>query len=80
MLTFSFLLMLVNHLSFYSVKQKEFSQVESKYLVDLDGKQKISVPLATYFEDARAIILETNDDCLIGDIFELQVFNGYIYL
>ena len=80
MLTFSFLLLFVYTVSFCSVKQKELSQIESKYSIDLDGKQEASIPLSTYFKSVKPIILETNKDCLIGDIHEFQVFDGCIYI
>jgi len=63
-----------------SAQQKELSQIESKYTIDLDGKQEAYVPFSAYFKNAKSIILETNKDCLIGVISELQVFDGHIYI
>ena len=80
MLLISFLLLFLYNTSFCSVNQKELSRMDSKYIIDLDGKQETSVPFSTYFENAKSIILETNKDCLISDIIDIQVFDGYIYL
>ena len=64
-----------------SVKQSESSQVDSDYIIiDLDEKQESSVPLSTYFKSVQTIILETKEECLIGHVSELQVFDGYIYI
>ena len=50
------------------------------YIIDLDEKKDPSILLSSLFKNIRAIILETNEDCLIGQIDELQVFDGYIYI
>ena len=50
------------------------------YVVDLDGKQELSIPLSTYFRNAKIIPLETRKDCMIGRISSLQVFDGYVYV
>jgi len=53
---------------------------ESKYEVNLDGKQENSADLSTYFMNAKTIILESKEDCYIGQINEIQVFNKYIFI
>lgn len=50
------------------------------YTIDLDGKKKTSIPLSSYFKGVRTVILETNEDCLIGFIDEIQVFDKHIYI
>ena len=61
-----------------SLKQKDIV-FESKYSFNLDEKKE-SIPLSTFFKNPETIILETNNDCLIGRIDELQVFDGCIYV
>ena len=61
-------------------QQKELPLDGSYYVIDLDDKKEVSLPLSLYFKNAQTIILETSKDCLIGDINEFQVFNGYIYV
>ena len=80
MLTGLFLLLSVFNVSFCSVNQKELSQMDSKYIIDLDGKQESEILLSSYFQNPKAIILETNKDCLIGHIFDLQVFDDFLYV
>ena len=64
-----------------SNKQSESSMVDSDcIIINLDEKRGSSIPLSTYFNSVQAIILETKDECLIGRINELQVFDGYIYV
>ena len=50
------------------------------YTIDLDSKKDPSIPLSSLFKNVRAVILETNKDCLIGRVSGLQVFDGYIYV
>ena len=63
-----------------SNKQKELSLIGSNYTINLDGEQDVHVPLSSFFKNVKPIILETNEDCLIGKIDELQVFDGRIYV
>lgn len=63
-----------------SVKQKELSLGGALYNINLDGEKETSIPYSFIFKNVRTIILETNKDCLIGGINELQVFDGYIYI
>ena len=51
-----------------------------RYVVDLDGKKEESIPYSYIFKNMQTIILETSEDCLIGGIDELQVFDGFIYV
>ena len=80
MLPFSLLLMFMYSFSFCSVEQKKSSQIESKYSINLDEKKEVSISYSTYFKNATPIILETNKDCLIGNITELKIFDGYVYI
>jgi hypothetical protein len=75
-----FLVLLVHSTNSCSVNPKELSQIESKYTIDLDGKQEAYVPFSAYFKSPKTIILETDKDCLIGHISEFQVFDGHIYI
>ena len=50
------------------------------YVIDLDDKREESIPLSSIFNHVRTIILENGDDCLIGNINDLQVFDGNIYI
>ena len=76
----SFFFLFVYSFSFCSFKKKELSQIESKYSIDLDGKHESSILLSSYFKAPKTIILETNNDCLIGHINKLQSFDGYIFI
>ena len=50
------------------------------YIIDLDKKKEPAIYLSSLFKNVRTIILETNDDCIIGGIDDIQVFDGYIYI
>ena len=50
------------------------------YTIDLDEEKVESIPLTSIFKDVRTIILETREDCLIGRIESLQVFDERIYI
>ena len=63
-----------------AINEKELSQIKSKYTIDLDGNKETSIPFSTYFKSLTTIILETNENCLIGQIDELQIFDGCIYI
>ena len=76
----SLIIMVLLPLTSCVAQQKELSQIESKYIIDLDGKQVTSIPISNYFKNAKTIILETKEDCLIGHIDELQVFDGCIFI
>lgn len=75
---YSLIILLVSIFS-CSVMQKDLSQIESNYSIDLDGEKEISIPLSIYFKSPKSIILETRKECLIGRIDKFYVFNGYIY-
>ena len=77
---FPCLILFAFYVNFCSVKQKELSQIESKYSIDLDGVKETSIPFSAYFKSPKTIILETNENCLIGHIFDLQVFDECIYV
>ena len=63
-----------------SVEQKEIRLEGAKYTIDLDGKNETSIPVSSIFKNVRTIILETNEECLIGRIHEAQIFDNYIYI
>ena len=50
------------------------------YTIDLDGSKEISIPYSSIFKNARTIILEFEEDCMIGRIDELQVFDECFYI
>ena len=52
----------------------------ARYVIDLDGNKEAFLPYSSVFKNVRTIILETNTDCLIGRIDELQVLDGYLYI
>ena len=53
---------------------------KAHYIIDLDGKKEQSIPYSSIFKNVQTILLETSQDCLIGSVNELQVFDGCIYL
>ncbi|MDD4686441.1 MAG: 6-bladed beta-propeller [Clostridia bacterium] len=53
---------------------------EAKYTIDLDDINETSIPVSSIFKNVRTIVLETNEECLIGRIHEAQVFENYIYI
>lgn len=62
-----------------SSQQKELP-LNSNYIINLDGKKEPSIAYSSIFKSVHSIVLETNKDCLIGTISELQVFDGLIYI
>ncbi|MFV0418724.1 MAG: 6-bladed beta-propeller [Dysgonomonas sp.] len=55
--------------------------MESKYTINVDDIKKEGVlGLSSIFKSIRPIILETKDNCLIGNIDGMQVFNDLIYI
>lgn len=58
----------------------ELSMDGECYSIDIDGEKDKHIPMSSYFKNVQTIILETNNDCLIGFIDELQVFDGFIYI
>ena len=61
-------------------QQSNSPLVEARYIIDLDGNKESYIPYSSVFKNVQTIILETNNDCLIGRIHELQVFDGCIYI
>ena len=53
---------------------------ENCYIIDLDVEKEISILYSSIFKNVKTIILETDNDCLLGLITELQVFDGCIYV
>jgi len=60
--------------------QQELSLNGEYYTIDLDANKESSLPLSSLFKNVRTIILETNEDSFIGEVNNLQVFDGYIYI
>ena len=52
----------------------------SCYVIDLDANKETYIPYSSVFKNLQTIILETNNESLIGTITELQVFNGLIFV
>jgi hypothetical protein len=61
-------------------EQSDLRMSGDHYIIDLDGKKEISISFSDIFKNMRTIILETGNECMIGLIRELQVYNGYIYI
>jgi hypothetical protein len=49
-------------------------------IINLDAQKEMIYPASNIFKQVQSIILETKDDCLIGIVTEIQVFDGYIYV
>ena len=75
-----FLLLIVFLFFSCSKRQTGFLPVGADYTIDLDGDKESSMPYSSIFKKAQTIILETGKDCMIGNINELQVFDGSIYI
>ena len=60
--------------------QKDLRLDGDFYTIDLDGKKEPSIRLSSIFKNVRTIFLETNEACLMGDIYDFQVFDGYMYI
>ena len=54
--------------------------MKSNYTVDIDAQKDTSIPFSTFFKNPKIIPLETNRDCLIGHVTDLQVFDGCMYI
>ena len=67
---------------FFSCSNRQTTKFsdEALYIIDLDGNKEESIPYSSIFQKVQTIILETGEDCMIGSVDELQVFNGYIYI
>lgn len=63
-----------------SAQQKELPLNGNYYTIDLDGKKETSILFSSIFKNVQTIILETNKDCLIGNINEFQVFEEFVYV
>ena len=61
-------------------KKSELFPAESNYIINLDGKVEPHILYSAFFKKPKIILLETNDDCLIGLVTTLQVYEGYIYI
>lgn len=67
-------------LSSCAIERKKKWLEEAKYTIDLDDINETSIPVSSIFKNVRTIVLETNEECLIGRIHEAQVFENYIYI
>jgi len=52
----------------------------ASYSIDLDREKEASAPLSSLYKSVRTIILETGDDCMIGRISAIQVFDNHIFI
>lgn len=50
------------------------------YTIDLDQEKEPTILLSSLFKNIKTIILETNDECLVANIDDIQVFNEHIYI
>jgi len=50
------------------------------YTIYLDENREQSIPLSALFKNVRTIILETSDECVIGRLTDIQVFDGFIFI
>jgi len=53
---------------------------DARYIIDLDVNKEACIPYSSVFKNVKTIILENNEDALIGRVHELQVFDGCIYI
>lgn len=54
---------------------------DALYVVDIDSVTKENiVNLSSYFKSVRTIILETNEDCLIGIVSNIRVVDNFIII
>jgi len=75
-----FLLLIVFLFFSCSKRQTGFLPVGADYTIDLDGDKESSMPYSSIFKKAQTIILESGENCMIGRITELQVFDDCIYI
>ncbi|MDR1779344.1 MAG: 6-bladed beta-propeller [Tannerella sp.] len=59
---------------------KQQGGVMSTLLLTVDYTDGSEVVLSDYVDDVSVVALETDDDCLIGDVSKVQLFNGVIYV
>ena len=50
------------------------------YIIDLDKEKEEELSISCMFKNAQTIILESGDDCVIGQIDDIQFFDGCIYI
>ena len=50
------------------------------YTIDLDKKKESTILLSSLFKNIRTIILETNDNCIIGSVDDIQAYDGFLYI
>jgi len=60
--------------------QADLSFDGNYFVINLDEKKDASIPLSFLFKRAQTIILETSDNCLVGHIDDLQVFEENMYI
>ena len=60
--------------------QKKLSLDGDYYTIDLDKEKEPTIYLSSLFKNIRTIILETNDNCIIGNVDDIQAFDGFIYI
>ncbi|GAB6013260.1 6-bladed beta-propeller [Viscerimonas tarda] len=55
-------------------------QNKNLYVIDIDDKKVESIFLSSFFKTVKPIILETKDECLIGSVDVLQVYDGQLFI
>jgi hypothetical protein len=53
---------------------------EEGIVIDLDVSKESEIPASSLFSRVKTIILESKDECLIGGVDHIEVFDGYIYV
>ena len=53
---------------------------EDAYVINLDNPKKSVFLYSDIFKSAKTIILETNKECLISHIFDIQVYDSLLYV
>jgi hypothetical protein len=56
------------------------AQTNEKHVINLDGEKKPALLFSEMFKRAKTIILETNENCLIGIITEIQYFDNNLFV
>ena len=55
-------------------------QLDGKYFIDLDMSEQLEIRTSDIFKYVKTIILETSDECIIGRVSEMQIFDMKIYI
>ncbi len=77
--TVLFLSMLVSCSFFGKRERSPAAGNENLYVVNIDETPKEEfINLSTFFQDVETVILETNEECLIGEVSTIRVLDDFI--